>query len=405
MSDAMKQPRKSVRTAMQRSENRMPESRETKPRIQDPRRIAVFRALQLGDMLCVVPALRALRSAYPEARITLIGMPWAKSFAARFHAYIDDLLVFPGFPGFPEQTANLAAMPDFLATAQACKFDLAIQMHGSGSASNPLMALFGAARNAGYSKPGQYCPDPALFLDWQDREHEVLRYVRLVESLGVPAQGAHLEFPLHDEDLAPLEGLPGLPLPGTYACVHPGARLPSRRWLPRRFAAVADRLVQAGTPVVLTGSPDEAEVVHAVKDAMQMPAIDLCGKTSLGSLAALIANARLVVSNDTGISHVAAGVATRSVIVASGSDVQRWAPLDKERHQVFSVDMACRPCAHFECPTAHECAVAVGTEEVALAALSALGIAGIAGGAANRVGTHPSLQSHTFSLFHSGTRS
>jgi ADP-heptose:LPS heptosyltransferase len=79
----------------------------------------------------------------------------------------------------------------------------------------------------------------------------------------------------------------------------------TRRWLPQRFAEVADRLAASGIRIVLTGSPDEAEVVQAVHQAMRMPALNLCGKTDLGGLAALLAQARLVVSNDTGISHVA----------------------------------------------------------------------------------------------------
>jgi ADP-heptose:LPS heptosyltransferase len=344
-----------------------------RPRLCAPKRIAVFRALQLGDMLCVVPALRALRSAYPEARITLVGMPWASSFVARFAHYIDDLLVFPGFPGFPEQPANLAAVPAFLAEAQSRAFDLALQMHGSGSASNAVMALFGATYNAGYTQPGHYCPDPSLFLPWEESEHEVVRYVRLVQSLGLPAQGTHLEFPLHQDDFAVLQALPGVPPGGTYACIHPGARLPSRRWLPQRFAAVADRLVQAGVPVVLTGSDDESELVRRVQSAMRTGALDVSGKTTLGALAALIADARLVVSNDTGISHVAAGLGTPSLIVASGSDVERWSPLDKVRHRVLSAAMACRPCMHVVCPTAHECAAAVSAEEVATVALEMAG--------------------------------
>lgn len=331
-----------------------------------PRKIAVFRALQLGDMLCAVPALRALRAAAPHAHITLIGLPWAASFVKRFGKYLDELLVFPGFPAFPEQPAHLHAMPNFLSEAQKQHFNLAIQMHGSGALSNPLMVLFGAERNAGYYCEGQYCPDPGRFLLWDEHEHEVRRYLRLMEFLGIEEQGEQLEFPLHDADYRALGRCDAaMPAPGSYVCIHPGARMPSRHWLPQRFAEVADRLAASGQKIVLTGSPDEAEVVRDVLEAMRMPALNLCGKTELGTLAALIAQARLVVSNDTGISHAAAAVATPSVIISCGSDIQRRAPLDHERHRVLSAPVECRPCMHVDCPAGHICAEDIPAQTVA----------------------------------------
>lgn len=337
----------------------------SRPDYSSLQRIAVFRALQLGDMLCVVPALRALRAAAPQAQITLVGLPWAQSFVERYARYVDDLLVFPGFPGFPERQMELRAMPQFIEEAQQRNFDLAIQMHGSGKLSNSVAMLLGAKQTAGFYEAGHYCPDPARFFAWEEREHEVLRYIRLMESIGIASQGEALEFPLFEADYQSLQRSHEiLPQPGSYACVHPGARLPSRRWLPQRFAEVADRLVESGLRVVLTGSPDEREIVQAVIRAMRAPALDLCGKTDLGGLAALIAQARMVVCNDTGISHVAAAVATPSVIVCCGSDPVRWAPLDSDRHVVVGAPVACRPCMHFSCPVGHLCAVNIAADTV-----------------------------------------
>jgi ADP-heptose:LPS heptosyltransferase len=160
---------------------------------------------------------------------------------------------------------------------------------------------------------------------------------------------------------------------GDFVVIHPGAQLPSRRWSPVRFAQVADALADAGLQVVITGSAGEAELAHAVCTSMRHAAANLCGRTpSVWTLGALVERATLVVANDTGISHVAAALRTPSAIVASGSDVERWAPLDRACHRVLWHATACRPCGHPTCPTAHECADGVAADTVIAAALDLL---------------------------------
>ena len=349
----------------------------TSARLPSPARVAVFRALQLGDLLCAVPALRALRAAWPHARLTLVGLPWARDFVRRFRD-VDDFIEFPGAPGLPEREPQRAGWPAFISAVQAHRFDLAIQMHGSGELTNPLVAAFGASRNAGFFPAGWRNPDPSSFLAWPTQLPEVRRLLALAGHLGAPSRGEHLELPvLPAEQRAFVALRAGLPVGERgYVCVHAGARLASRRWPPARFAEVADCLAQAGFTVILTGTASETALVAQVRGAMREAAIDLTGRTTLGTLTALVAQAQLVVCNDTGMSHVAAAVGTPSVVVCCGADPDRWRPLDGRRHRVVWHAVGCRPCSHDDCPIGHECALGVDPATVGAQALSLLAARG-----------------------------
>jgi ADP-heptose:LPS heptosyltransferase len=310
-----------------------------------PRRVAVLRALQLGDLLCAVPALRALRTALPDAEIVLVGLPWARAFVERFGHYLDGFREFPGWPGLPERAPDLAAVPAFLAAMQAERFDLAVQLHGSGPFVNVLTALWGARRTAGFYLPGGYCPDPDLFLPWPDRGLEVCRLLALVEFLGAPAVSEGLEFPLREEDFEELRRLenPERLRPGAYVCVHPGASVPQRRWPVEHFAAVARAVCRRGLGVVLTGTAAEAGLTRAVAAAVPGDCLDLAGRTSLAGVAALLSGARLLVSNDTAVSHLAAALRVPSVVVSTGDNPARWAPADGRLHRVLCDPAGVRP--------------------------------------------------------------
>jgi ADP-heptose:LPS heptosyltransferase len=123
---------------------------------------------------------------------------------------------------------------------------------------------------------------------------------------------------------------------------------------------------------VLTGSAAEAQTLAEFRTLAGTPIIDAAERTALGALGALLRGARLLLSNDTGVAHLAAAVGTPGVIVCSGADAQRWAPLDPQRRRMLHHPVPCRPCSFELCPTGHECALGVPPHAVLQACLELL---------------------------------
>ena len=305
--------------------------------LQGPvRRVAIFRALFLGDLLCATPAFRALRRRFPDAEITLIGLPWAAELVGRLPT-IDRLLPFPGYPGIAEVSQDAPRTAAFLREARATGFDLALQMHGDGNVSNGFVAALGARVSLGYRRG----PDTRLTmsLPWELGEHETTRWTRLVAQLGARVDDGRLDLPVSLAERAHAETLLAAPewrdraLSGPLIGLHPGAKDAARRWPPERFAALGDRLAaRYNARIVLTGGAGDRDLTTAVRAAMHHPALDLAGRTDLGTFAAVVGRCDHIITNDTGASHVAAAVGTRSVVLFGPSRPREWAPLDGCRH-------------------------------------------------------------------------
>lgn len=324
---------------------------------QHIQRIAVFRALQLGDMLVAVPALRAIRRRFPHAEITLIGLPWAQALVERYPRYLDRFVAFPGWPGIGEVEYDSARTDTFLRQQRRYGYDLVVQMHGSGGASNPFALALGAPLTAGYYE-GEPPAGLGAAAEYPAHEPEVLRNLGLAKLLGCDALSLALEFPLTVADRAEAETLLGREWSGGSPLIglHPGARPPARRWPAGHFAALADALVRRfDARLVLTGGPGEEATAIAVAEQMHAKPLILAGRTSLGGLAAVIAQLDLFVGNDTGPAHLACAVETPSVTIFGPADPRRWAPLDTAHHTIVRHPVSCSPCSYWDCPIDHRC--------------------------------------------------
>jgi ADP-heptose:LPS heptosyltransferase len=341
-------------------------------------KIAVLRANALGDFVVTLPALEALRAAYPEAEIVLLAREWHAAFLRGRPGPVDRVVAIPDARGVsvePDAAEDPEALDAFFAGMSRERFDLAVQLHGGGRYSNPFVRTLGARLTIGLKTPDAAPLD--RWIPYAFFQHEILRYLEVVSLVGAPPVALEPRLTVTAADRAEAARIvpdDGRPL----VALHPGAGDPRRRWPPERFARVGDALAAAGARVVVTGIAAERNLVVAVVAAMRAEACNTCGLLSLSGLAGLLSRCRLAVSNDSGPLHVARAVGAATVGIYWCSNVMTFGPLTRARHRpAISWRMACptcgRDCVYDPCTHRPSFVADVPLDEVTTAALDLLG--------------------------------
>lgn len=337
-----------------------------------PREILVRGPNWAGDLAMATPGFRALRGAWPDARITLLvrrgleplvaGAPW-------FDAVV---------PITARGSRPLALLREAFALRRR-RWDLAISLPDSFS-SALLLRLAGARRVVGYRRGlrglllDEAVPPPegagARML--LPRERHVLA---LMEAVGATSRGTELELFVTEGERQRMRAVlreAGVAADAPIAVIAPGASFgPSKAWPVDRFAHVADGLARDGAAVVLTGSPGEAALAERVAECMREPATNLCGRLDLGGLKALVRDSALLVCNDAGARHVAVAFGVPCLVIMGPTSLAKTG-LNLERVRVFTAEVGCRPCYLRRCPTDHRCMTRIEPERVLAAARPAL---------------------------------
>jgi ADP-heptose:LPS heptosyltransferase len=275
-----------------------------------------LRARKLGELLLVVPALRALRRAFPD-HVHVLG--------AEAH-----LLPLVAAIGAVDEVVAVAGGAERLGTtplpAQCVEADLAVNLNGPGPKSHRLLLAARPERLWAFAHPE--VPESADGPPWPPVAHDVWRWCGMLAHFGVDTDPGDLAISVTpDPELAHGEEV---------TIVHPGASSLARRWPAERFAAVARAEVAAGRRVVVTGSPPEVlEVERVVEMAGLAPSAGQCG-TEVRELMALVAGAGRVVCGDTSIAHLATATGTPSVVIFGPTDpARRGPPVDRPWHRAL----------------------------------------------------------------------
>lgn len=319
-------------------------------------KILLIRLSSLGDIVLTTPAIRAVRANFPNAYIAMLVAKQSAD-TLRENPHLDEIITFDRLA----KDKDTGEMWRTVRLLRERKFTLAIDLQRK-FRTEMLMYLSGATEQVG---KGWFC---TVRVFERGNKHATEHYFDLLHAVGIPAEDRKLElFLAESERRDALQRLKtaGVVDAGLKVGLFPGAGWKLREWMPERFAAIGDRLVQHfNADVLIFGGEKETELVHTVANLMHTRAIPFAGNLQVRQLAACIEQCDLFLTNDTGPMHIAAAVGTPTVSLFGPGNHIRFQPLGA-LHQTIRHDVPCSPCKQFtdKCKD-NICMKGIGVDEV-----------------------------------------
>jgi len=346
------------------------------------RRLLIRGTNWVGDSILSLPALKRARLEFPQAKITLLVLPWVAGIYEGCTA-IDEIWLYDR----QDLHRGLSGKLRLIRELRERRFDAALLFQNAFEAA-VLARLAGIPVRAGYDRDGRgwllshkVSVDPHV-----SKLHQTYYYLDLLEQLlGRPRTAQGLEPKPTSQFVAAVMPditlvasperkhaaqtrlqLQGVEFNRTVVGVNPGAFYGSaKRWLSERYATVLDRLIdERQASVVIFGSPTEVSIAEAIQSGMRNRPIVLSGRTELNELIAMLACCDLFLTNDSGPMHLAAALRVPTLAIFGPTDEIATGPMSSAV-VVVNKRIECSPCLLRECPIDHRCMTLISAEEVA----------------------------------------
>lgn len=322
-------------------------------------RILIRSTNWIGDAVMTTPAMGAVRATFPHAEITVVGPPAvAELFSS--HPHCDRVMVFDK----RGESRGLRGLWRFSRRLAHEGFDLAILFQNAIEAA--ILARFaGIPIRLGYRTDGRgFLLTHGVSLGQAEKRlHHTAYYLDLLSLSGIRGGDGRLRLECTDAEREWARRL--LSGQKVWIGINPGAAYGSaKRWLPERFAEVADQLARdTGGGILITGGPGETDICGEIERSLDAPCLNLAGKTTVRQLMAVISRCGLLVTNDSGPMHVAAALDVPIVALFGSTDPTTTSPLgDKVR--IVRKPVPCAPCLKRTCPTDHACMEGIMASDV-----------------------------------------